>query len=368
MLQFSIIIAFRNRDVERVRNSLNSLKNQTLKSFELIFIDSGSDDLISGEIRKVVEEYEFAQYLYTVTKGKFWNKSNALNIGIKKSKGEQIIIYDIDLIVETDFLNKLTHYDLSKQFLSFDCYYLPKHISYQQFGEYKSRIPYSFVGLLVVESEHLKSINGYDEFYQVWGAEDDDVLKRLILIGLNRMHISVDEVEVIHQWHLTNTPGLPDIWYLRMVEHLFSDNKNKYSKGFGEIKHSQNRPAHHSFINKSYTDLVEVKLNLVNKTLIYYDLIDKFSKLKDGYGIYINFFYPQMNLNPLAQKGIVKFNRFMEKLKRNFRLINIANDDYKNLKSNIYSFLKYFIGIHTNQIEDYYLDWREDGFLFIIYK
>jgi len=57
------------------------------------------------------------------------------------------------------------------------------------------------------------------------------------------------------------------------------------------------------------------------------------------------------------------------KLRRfNFRFINKIQQEQDALKANICSFLKYFAGTRRHQLTDYYLDWHEDGFVFIAIK
>lgn len=63
--EISIVIGFRNRELARVKNALDSLANQSLKDFELIFIDYGSDESIAQETRTVVGSYNFAKYYYS---------------------------------------------------------------------------------------------------------------------------------------------------------------------------------------------------------------------------------------------------------------------------------------------------------------
>ena len=42
--------------------------------------------------------------------------------------------------------------------------------------------------------------SGYDEFYTLWGREDDDLVKRFELLGLKMGYIT-DKTSYLHQWH-----------------------------------------------------------------------------------------------------------------------------------------------------------------------
>jgi len=55
----------------------------------------------------------------------------------------------------------------------------------ESFYPYQGRLKYNVYSHshIVVETEALRRIQGYDERLQVWGCEDDDILKRLIKKG-----------------------------------------------------------------------------------------------------------------------------------------------------------------------------------------
>jgi len=95
---YSFIISFQNRDLIRVKKSLDSLQNQTIQNFEVIFVNYGSYENVTAELETLLLNYSFCKYIYTETRGLLWNKCVALNIGINNSTGENIIISDIDII------------------------------------------------------------------------------------------------------------------------------------------------------------------------------------------------------------------------------------------------------------------------------
>jgi len=368
MPQFSIITAFRNRDAQRVKNSLNSLAKQTIQDFELIFVDYGSDAAVSKTIKSIVKNYSFAKYVFNNTRGWFWSRSHALNTGIKLASGQLTLLWDIDLIVELDFLEKLGQQNFQDKFTTHRCYYLPPEANNQNYksSEILKNSQHSYVGLCCVQTKIVNKIGGFDEFFQVWGAEDDDLYNRLQLEGLERQQIDATQVPVYHQWHPSQSPALPDMWYLKMVEHLFTPNREKDSC-FGEILNMDKRPALQIYKSRIYSQLQEIRLGS-NKTLLFNELIKEFKNNTNTKGFYIDYKYPQLEFSGKAQKIMSKFNQFMEARNRNFRLINKKQQERNKLKENIYAFLKYFIGINRNEINDYYLDWRNDGFVLIVDK
>ncbi|TXB63794.1 glycosyltransferase family 2 protein [Phaeodactylibacter luteus] len=364
MYRFSIITAFRNRDLERVRNSLDSLASQINQNFELIFVDYGSDEEVRTTVRPIVESYPFVTYIYNETRGMFWNRSHALNTGIRRAKGEITVLWDIDLMVEPAFLQKLEEQiDYRNTFTTHRCFYLPegaKQKDYKQ-GSVLAKSKHDYVGLCTVDTDILQQIEGFDEYFQVWGAEDDDLYTRLEDSGLLRIMVNATDIPVYHQWHPTQAPALPDMWYLKMVEHLFNKRKMK-RKGFGEILTKSNRPALSSFLNKTYPNFQEIQL-AENKTFYYNYLIKTFLDDTKFNGYYIEHKFPQLVFSNTGQRLLMVFNNVMKARELNFRLINRRQEERQELKGNVYSFLKYFIGKNRDKIKDYYLDWREDGFL-----
>src|SRR3954467_4714663 len=107
MNSLTIVYIYRNRDLERVKRTLDSLKKQTVKDFSVIFIDYGSNDSFKQGVQKIVEEYSFCKYVYNDSRGMPWNRSHALNTGIRLTETDFVFTADIDMIFETHFVETL---------------------------------------------------------------------------------------------------------------------------------------------------------------------------------------------------------------------------------------------------------------------
>ncbi|WAC01942.1 galactosyltransferase-related protein [Lacinutrix neustonica] len=70
------------------------------------------------------------------------------------------------------------------------------------FGAYKVAFKSNnqATGMTVYNTELLKSIGGYDEFYNGWGSEDTDVHVRLKNAG-HTVRFYSDALLILHQWH-----------------------------------------------------------------------------------------------------------------------------------------------------------------------
>ena len=84
-----------------IRQCLDSLRNQTLKDFEIIVVDNGSRDQTTSIIEKEYPEVALVK-----------NEENegfcrANNRGIRASRGEYILTLNADVVLDNDFLQKM---------------------------------------------------------------------------------------------------------------------------------------------------------------------------------------------------------------------------------------------------------------------
>ena len=100
----SIIYPYRNRELQRIKNSLDSLKVQTNKQFEVYFVNYGSELQHSMQIEKLCKEYEWVTYLLHSTQFQPWNKSRALNSVIKNLNTDFCFVADVDMIFHPEFV------------------------------------------------------------------------------------------------------------------------------------------------------------------------------------------------------------------------------------------------------------------------
>ena len=233
---FSIIYAYRNRDVNRIKISMESLSLQKSKNFEVIFIDYGSESEISDNLKTILSSYNFVNYHYLSVSHKLWNKSKALNFGINKAKGEFVFIADVDLIFHPDttvLFQKISHH---QQFNLFPLGYLnPRESAKLKSGLNWSELrPKTFGevnGMVLVSKSACEKINGFDEFFHFYGAEDVDFYARLENSGIKKK--TTTNKYFYHNWHpsfsgsgdkiITKTPRIKNI--MRVNQQHFQNNK-----------------------------------------------------------------------------------------------------------------------------------------------
>jgi len=248
----SIIFAFRNRDITRIKSSMDSLQIQKIQNFEVIFVDYGSKKETSVKLQNLLSDYDFSKYFYLDVENLLWNKSKALNYGIVNSRFEYIFIADVDLIFHPETTSLFEKLKNPQSFYLFKLGYLGKEESKKLQNEYKFEVlkPSRFGlvnGMILASRKALIAVNGLDEFFHFYGAEDEDLFARLENAGYKKKLNS--NQYFYHNWHksfsgaedklLTGKPRIKNI--MRINQRHFQQNRNKgiikpeRQRGMGEI-------------------------------------------------------------------------------------------------------------------------------------
>lgn len=361
----SIVVGFRNREIERVKRSLDSLTKQTYTDFEIIFVDYGSDTSIATEIEKLLASYKFIKYVYSDTRGWFWNRGHALNLGIKVSKGDIILIFDIDLIVHVDFLNKISQFDFKNHFYTFNCVYFPENYDYLSSNPFKeiNKFSNSYVGLCAVHRNYITYIDGFDEYYMVWGVEDDDFYEKLKQIGVSRVTPEFQSFPIIHQWHELQSPKLPSLWYLNMMSHFVRKDQN-----FNYDKVSRDSELVTLIETGNYKQHLCLELDKSRLFMAFTKILLEFSKMAPNQIAWFEFTPPKEHVGKLY--NIINcINIFLDRIRVfNYRFIRLEKlkAEPSISSTDIVNFLFYFIGNYRPQIADYYFKkTKEDVFIIL---
>lgn len=197
----SYIYPFRNRDLKRIKRSLDSLVLQDDTDFEVIFVNYGSTQELSLQVQELVEAYPFVSYIYTYTEGTPWNRSKALNVGIKQVRTQYVLTVDIDMIFDSHFNALAKSLAQPKQATFFKVGYLSKNETYaNDYFKPESYSNHRAKGICLYPLAAITALRGFDEFYNCWGGEDEDFVTRL---ELNDCKVSFHEEDdlIFHQYH-----------------------------------------------------------------------------------------------------------------------------------------------------------------------
>lgn len=229
----TIVFAYRNRNLDRIRLVMDSLKMQSDLNFSVIFVDYGSDETYSQPLKYLIESYDFASYFYVGHPGLLWNKSKAYNYAIKKADTSYILTADVDLVFNPKTIESLKKLCEKNSFTLFKYGYLPEKLKISDikekgFSELKPAHYGDVNGVGLYPRAALMQVHGFDEFYHFYGAEDEDLFLRLENSGLNRKR--EDKLFFLHIWHsrypfkddnsLTRFPRLKNAMRLNQ-QHLF---------------------------------------------------------------------------------------------------------------------------------------------------
>ncbi|HEX8575223.1 MAG TPA: glycosyltransferase family A protein [Flavobacterium sp.] len=236
----TIIFPYRNREPERIKKSLDSLAGQTNKNFKVIFIDYGSYLDVAIQIKDLVSNYLFVDYIYNFSEFQPWSRSKAINIGLRKVVTEYVFTADVDIIFRPDFIEKLHEIKTPAEAYYFKVGFLNEKEAKlnKKFCDYiiEFNSGIGAQGLSLFPLKAIKEVNGFDEFLHFWGAEDIDIHDRIKRAGFKSTFYDTENL-LLHQWHksyrssetnsLTRELQLANIIKLNHYHTMQNDKKEK---------------------------------------------------------------------------------------------------------------------------------------------
>ena len=253
----AVIIGVKDRYDRRIINSLRSLRGQSYdqRLIDIIIVDYGSAETFHADFTDLCRCFN-AVGVWTGIND-VWRKAHCLNIAIKRTRSEYILISDVDMVFEKNYLEvcvqelrsdprqalycRMMDVPLGGINVSTDLPTEYEHIKSQAVPQGEG-ISASRQGmaLLFTRSEYIRDINGYDESYSVWGREDDDLVKRLKLAGISFKDLG-GRTSHMRQWHekcedVRYAPEL-DVPLKGEVDHVFRMNSARRNpNGWGVIR------------------------------------------------------------------------------------------------------------------------------------
>ena len=200
----TICFTTRNRDLQIVTNCLRSLAKQSDQDFECFLVDYGSENAYVQELKILLEQFPFIQFISCPTSGQLWSKCRALNIGLKRASQPYFVVGDIDLIFHPHYIQKIKTIAKPDEVAYFQYGYLNQkntkpHLDFET-AEVSFKGNEEATGNSMFPKDKLLALNGFDEYYHGWGAEDTDVQMRMKHAGLT-LNFVTHELLVKHQWH-----------------------------------------------------------------------------------------------------------------------------------------------------------------------
>lgn len=379
----TLIFGYKNREIIRVKRCLDSLDTQRNKNFRVLFVDYGSNLQLSRSVKKLINSYRFCQYIYVDARGWVWNRAHALNIGIRLVETPFIMTTDVDLIFSLDFINDFIEELGGNIELHSSAFSLPKNFkSWEKLNNTHSVKfkPKEMTALGLVQATNtdvLHEIQGFDENYSIWGAEDFDLNSRLKIKGYKTKWLDLYITPVFHQWHpnsgVRSRGNLPGGWHKMMIDYC-EKNKNRLSRNNLEWGKSPKKGERKilNLLNQRNRDKINT-LDLtgrpVNSSINV--LIHNINKLAKNETLRV--IYKDVRLKDIKASKLHSLIKFANKISDKLNLPVLLVSDlvyYKNYEDvfDMKDMMMYFLLENKNNISDYYFEEASDRMELIIEK
>ena len=246
--RLTVVLGYRNRELERVERCLSSLRNQTSDDFRVHFVDYGSRLAVGRSVQALAGQFPFCRYIYTDTRGWPWSRAKALNIGIRLADTEYVLTSDVDMIFAPNFIETVLKAQDKASVVQCAPRWVPETFAHSaHIEDYIEAFPKGghaqLGGCQCVPLAVMEAIGGFDEHLEYWGGEDLDLHLRLMAWGLSE-HWVDDQTAILHQWHPAD-PELPISYlercfrpYLKRVRGQLIRNGSDW----GSMIHADERP------------------------------------------------------------------------------------------------------------------------------
>lgn len=252
----TIVIPNRNRKFEVVRRSLNSIGTQLSEQVKLVVVDYGSPLDYQQQLVEVVQAYPFIDLILCPTQHQLWSKSRCINMVLKNCETSHFMVCDMDMIWHPQFIamELAALHAQQAQYYSVGIMTEATSALDQDFALYdvKFLTNEDATGITIFPTQALKNINGFDEFYHGWGAEDSDAHLRLKNSGIPVVFKN-DMVYFKHQWHpktyRSKDSDAPFHELLEPINHEYFTLSRKLNKTKANLHKSWGMPCDSSHYN-----------------------------------------------------------------------------------------------------------------------
>ncbi|WP_405377268.1 glycosyltransferase family 2 protein [Nonlabens sp. Asnod3-A02] len=202
-MSLSIVIVNRNRAFEIVQKTLDSIYPQLNDSIMLTIVDYGSDIDYQHKFKALLEEsFPKIYFILCPMQGQLFHKTRAINMVLRDCTATFFMVLDMDCIAHPEFIEKALILASENEVINFPYGFLKEEESksLKAFSDYQVDFIGGLTGTAIFNTAKLQTINGFDEFYHNWGAEDADMFDRLERIGV-QTNLYKEDVLLLHQWH-----------------------------------------------------------------------------------------------------------------------------------------------------------------------
>ncbi|WP_456405802.1 glycosyltransferase [Caldithrix abyssi] len=257
MQAISVIISVYNR-LDYLKKALISIQHQSVLPSEVIITDDGSQEPIVDVVQELVPQFDFRIKL-VIQEDRGFRLARCKNNGIRVAENDFLVFWDQDVVgtrryLETYYENwkpgmfvvsypvrlseaqtqRLTEADIRqgdyshilnkeqlkkirKQFKKDRFYFYLRKFILRNDTRPKLR-----GGIFAISRAALLKVNGFDERYQGWGNEDDDLGRRLYASGVVGFNPFYDQfpLHLYHPPYHTNGQRANQKYYLKRQQEI----------------------------------------------------------------------------------------------------------------------------------------------------
>lgn len=223
----TVVIGIRNRVDHRLVNALRSIRSQTHPAdlIRIVVVDYGSEPVSARRAEGVCDEHR-ADYVRVDGVGT-WSRSRCLNVGLRRADTKLVMTSDADVVLSRRYLSDAVRV-LRTSPTSIVCSAmldLPEESV--EILERSARVGDDLrleawrqscrprkgwdahPSICLAYTAVYRAVGGLDEYYEGWGAEDDDMMRRFVYLGLRRTTVGAGSF-YMHQWHAAAERGRDD--------------------------------------------------------------------------------------------------------------------------------------------------------------
>jgi glycosyltransferase involved in cell wall biosynthesis len=220
----TVVIGARNRADYRLENALRSIRRQTYPTdlVRVVVVDYGSRPDGAARTARMCARYG-AEYV-RVNGVEIWSRSRCLNIGIRHANTKFLLVSDADIVFPPHYLSSCVEVLTAgpTSIVGSAMLDLPEESGWileqsartrdeLQFDSWKRwcrpRHNHAFhPSICATYTAFFHVVRGYDEYYEVWGNEDDDLYRRFRYLGLRPRPLDPGSF-YMHQWHAESERG-----------------------------------------------------------------------------------------------------------------------------------------------------------------
>jgi len=175
------------------------------------------------------------------TKHESRNPTKVLNVGIRQASKQYVLVSSPETQFYTDVI-----YQLRNILEYYPKYYAIGTVAFIQEDtmitkELVQKIWFLPYGSFMTKKEYLMEINGYDESFVKWGGDDDNIRRRLDMIGIRKLFVPESKsLHIEKEKDLVNRPnksGDLTIAHLRKINYpdVAKVNDQKWGRDFSRI-------------------------------------------------------------------------------------------------------------------------------------